>query len=118
MSSVDKTLMEISSKPRILRRMEPTNRNTRIDPVGIGERLRAIRESEQMQSGEFALSVGIDPSSYSKIEQGKKALKMEMGYQVAERYGVTMDFIYRGRLNDLPQKLAEHLRQTWKKKDI
>ena len=109
--------MEKSSKNCCLDDMRKLTRYRTLDPIEIGRRLLAIREAEEMQSGDFARSVGIDPSSYSKIEQGNKALKMEMGYVVAETYGVTMDYIYRGRLSDLPEKIAEHLRQKRKADD-
>ncbi|MFD2855387.1 helix-turn-helix domain-containing protein [Seohaeicola zhoushanensis] len=83
----------------------------------MGARLRIVREALGLSSGDFARSVGIDPSSYSKIESGNKPLKMDMGFAIAEAYGVTMDYLYRGRLTDLPDRVAEHLRQTLKGQD-
>ena len=109
--------MDISSKYGSLIVMAESNKTTSLDPIAIGKRLLAIREAENLQSGDFARSIGVDPSSYSKIEHGNKALNMEMGNMVAETYGVTMDFIYRGRLTDLPEKIAEHLRQKRKGTD-
>lgn len=104
--------MEKTSRTVLHCLMSKPKQISKIDMIGIGQRLRAIRETEGLSSKDFALSVHIDPSSYSKIENGTKALKMEMGYIVAERYGVSMDFIYRGRLTDLPEKISAHLRQV------
>lgn len=78
-----------------------------MDPALVGERLRMLREHHEMHSGAFADSVGIDRSSYSKIEQGKKPLKADMAFRIAERWGVSMDFLYRGRLTELPPTLAD-----------
>ena len=86
----------------------------KVDLIGVGDRLRLVRESFELNSGDFARSIQVDPSSYSKIEKGEKPLKMEMGFKVAEIYGVTMDYLYRGRLVDIPEKVLAHHRQSLK----
>ena len=106
--------MEISSRPAKRSAMKKRKQFPQVDLLGIAARLVSIREAYGLRSGDFARSVGIDPSSYSKIEQGEKPLKMEMGYSISETYGVSMDFLYRGLVADLPEKIAEHLRQTRK----
>ena len=58
---------------------------------------------------EFAESVQIDQTSYGRIEKGLKPLKADMAYRIAERWGVTMDFLYRGRLTEIPPSLADSL---------
>lgn len=76
----------------------------------VGRRLETMREVLGINQGEFADSVDIDRSSYSKIENGKKPLKAEMAYVISERWNIPMDYFYRGRLTDLPQHLAAELR--------
>jgi transcriptional regulator with XRE-family HTH domain len=83
----------------------------KIDLQNVGIRLAAIREASGLSSGDFARTVDIDPSSYSKIELGKKSLNADMGFRVAERWGVSMDFLYRGSLNGLPENILNSLRQ-------
>lgn len=78
-----------------------------IDPIAVGERLARLRDYHGINQGDFADSVNIDRSSYSKIERGTKALKADMAFAIAERWGVSMDFLYRGRLDELPRKMAE-----------
>lgn len=87
---------------------DPKNR---IDLDGVGLRLRAVRISTGLNAQDFAGSVDIDKSSYSKIEQGKKALNADMAYRVAQTWAVSMDFLYRGRLTDLPANILDSLRQ-------
>ena len=98
--------------------MKNATPNARLDLDAIAFRLRVVREAFGMNSGDFAQSIGVDASSYSKIEAGKKPLKMEMGYSVAEAYGVSMDYLYRGRLTDLPERIAAQHRQSLKNQDL
>ena len=83
-----------------------------IDPQAVAERLTRLREHYEMSQGAFADSVGIDRASYSKIEKGTKPLKAEMAFAIAERWGVSMDFLYRGRLTELPHSLADAFMPT------
>lgn len=84
----------------------------KLDLPGIGARLEAIRTALDLNKNEFAASFGLDPSSYSKVIQGDKPLKAEHAFALAERWGLTMDYVYRGRFNDLPASLASKLRAT------
>jgi transcriptional regulator with XRE-family HTH domain len=79
----------------------------RIDHEGVGHRLEALRLALEMQRNEFAESFGLDPSSYTKTADGNKTLRSEAGFAISERWGVSMDYIYRGRLSDLPENLRE-----------
>ncbi|MEB3421752.1 helix-turn-helix domain-containing protein [Salipiger marinus] len=82
----------------------------KIDLESVGMRLTAVRTASGLTSGQFANTVSIDPSSYSKIELGKKPLNVDMGFRVSERWGVSMDFLYRGRLNEVPESIIRTLR--------
>lgn len=83
--------------------------NTPFDAVEVGRRLAALREYLDILPAHFADSVAIDRTSYGRIERGEKPLKADMAYRIAERYGVSMDFLYRGRLTELPPRLADNL---------
>lgn len=86
-------------------------RNTnRIDPAEVGLRLEAVRTAIGMEKRAFADIIGVDPSTYSKIIRGKAGLRADNAYLIAEKFGVPMDYIYRGRLTDLPESLANALR--------
>ena len=81
-------------------------------PVEVGRRLAALRRHHGKTRADFAKSVEIDATSYGRIEKGLKPLKAEMAYKIAERWGVSMDFLYRGRLTELPHSLADSLMQN------
>ncbi len=78
-------------------------------PEAVGRRLTALREHHDKTRADFASSVGIDATSYGRIEKGLKPLKADMAYRIAERWGVSMDYLYRGRLTELPESLANSL---------
>lgn len=83
--------------------------NSPFHPTAVGKRLAALRNHHHMNKAHFADSVGIDRSSYIYIERGSKPLKADMAFKIAERWGVSMDFLYRGRLTELPETLANDL---------
>ena len=81
-----------------------------IDLESVAERLEKLRLALDLAKGEFARSFGLDESSYSKMIRARKPLKVDYAFEIAERWGVTMDYLYRGRLTDLPASLATKLR--------
>jgi transcriptional regulator with XRE-family HTH domain len=85
------------------------SKHSPFNPEAVGRRLEVLRLHHGMTKADFSNSVGIDATSYGKIEKGLKPLKADMAYRVAERWGVTMDFLYRGRLTELPAKIADKL---------
>ena len=85
------------------------DRHSPFHPEAVGKRLTALREHHGRTRADFAASVQIDPTSYGKIEKGLKPLKADMAFRIAERWGVSMDFLYRGRLTELPADLADQL---------
>jgi len=85
------------------------DRHSPFHPHAVGRRLTALREYHGKTRADFAESVQIDKTSYGKIEKGTKPLKADMAFRIAERWGVSMDFLYRGRLTELPESLANSL---------
>ncbi|MEL5877682.1 helix-turn-helix transcriptional regulator [Cereibacter sphaeroides] len=88
------------------------SRLPKIDQAGVARRLEALRDALGLDKGEFAQSFGLDPSSYSKVLQGKKPLKSEYGHAIAEGWGVSMDFIYRGDMSRIDDTLRAKVMQN------
>ena len=88
----------------------------KIDLVGVGARLDAIRVATGLDKGVFADTVDIDASSYSKIIKGEKPLKIDMGFRVSERWNVSLDYLYRGALDGLPSSLSTKIIETLTKR--
>ena len=70
----------------------------------VAARIEALRHATGLGASLFADEIGIDRSSYTKIAKGTKPLKAEMGFAVAVRWGVSMDYLYKGDLSNLPSK--------------
>ena len=83
--------------------------HTPFHPEAVGRRVAALRQYRGLNQKDFAASVRIDATSLGNIEKGKKPLKADMAYRIAERWGVSMDFLYRGHLTELPDDLADSL---------
>ena len=81
----------------------------RIDMAGVGRRLEALRNALGLSRKAFPDSFGLDPSSYTKTVDGEKQLRSEAAYAIAEQWGVSMDYLFRGRLADLPEHLRESI---------
>jgi transcriptional regulator with XRE-family HTH domain len=78
-----------------------------VDQEAISKRLEAIRMAHEFAKREFALEIGLDPSSYSKILNCTKQLKAEHALKASERFNVPMDYIYRGKTADVPYRVIQ-----------
>lgn len=84
-------------------------------PRATGPRLQALLKALKMTSVAVARSISCDPSAFNKYVRAQRALPDHIAHSLAERHGVTMDFLFRGRLDgisdeDLRERLWHHLR--------
>lgn len=88
------------------------------DPALVAERLRYIRAAFEIErKSDLADLIPVDRSSYTKIEKGEKVLKPEWAYRIWELYGVPMEYIYRGALDQVPEKLRIAIMQNLTARD-
>lgn len=78
-------------------------------PEQIGRRLRALLGAVDLASAEMARQVRCDPSAFNKYVRGQRLLPDHVAFRIAQRYGVTMDFLYRERLDAIPEPLRGDL---------
>ena len=97
--------------------MKNREKMPQIDMAGVGRRLEALRQALNLSRKDFADSFGLDPSSYTKTVVGEKQLRSEAAYIIAESWGVSMDYIFRGRFTDLPEHLRESILKHLSKGD-
>ena len=78
--------------------------------LDVAERLRALRVGmgEPTQSA-WASKHGFNVTQYNNWEQGKRRIPVEAAEKLCEVYGLTLDFIYRGRRDGLPDTLLKIL---------
>jgi transcriptional regulator with XRE-family HTH domain len=75
----------------------------------IANRLRAFRETLGLNQKDFAQKHNFSPSQYANWETGERRIPVESAALLEDRYGLTLDFIYLGRLRTLPHSLANDL---------
>lgn len=80
-----------------------------VDPMMVAPRLIALREALGMSKAEFADILGVDRSSYIKIEKGAKPLLPPVAFRIYELFGVDMNYVYLGRVGDVPSSLSKKL---------
>ena len=79
------------------------------DPEMVTPRLIALREALNLSKGEFADSIGVDRSSYSKIEKANKPILPPVAQRIWRLYGVDMNYIYLGLVETLPSHLSSKI---------
>lgn len=67
------------------------------DESGILERVIAIREEQGLNVRRFALSLHIDPGTYSKAEKGQRALSKGMLLAIASTYHINPHWLMTGK---------------------
>jgi transcriptional regulator with XRE-family HTH domain len=67
----------------------------------IGRRLRRLRELLNLTQAEIGARVGVSASSWNHYEQGNNAPLWPTAERIASAFGVTTDWIYRGRIDGL-----------------
>lgn len=92
-----------------MRRKAPIVLTPEMDPVRIGQRVTALRETLRMRKAQLADSIGLDRGSLTKIEKGDFGLDIAKAVNIAQLYGFGLDFIYRGDIDDVPPQLRPEL---------
>lgn len=73
----------------------------------IGARLKAIRTTlTDLSIKDYAALLKVGGTRYTNWETGHRRLPPEEAIKLCERWGVTLDFIYRGIDTALPHSLA------------
>lgn len=81
-------------------------------PDMIGARLRLIRTAFNLKPAEMADLLGIERTYWSRFELGKRAPSDEVAYLLTEKFGITLDYLFLGRMDKLPLDVAEKLRRA------
>jgi transcriptional regulator with XRE-family HTH domain len=71
----------------------------------IGEKIKEIREKKQLLQKELAAELGLDKSSYSKLEKGLREVKVSELQKLSKLFSLSIDDIvnYEG---DLPSEVS------------
>lgn len=72
-------------------------------------RLRATRRALGLSQRDAANVAAVSEQRWSNWERGEHLLDLMAAIRFAERFGVTLDWLYRGDPSGLPYALAERL---------
>ena len=82
-------------------------------PEAVGRRLRALRDALKLSQDKIAASIGMASrsASWAPYEKGRNLIPATNGLSLCRRYGITMDWLYRGLWHaGVPFDLAEKIR--------
>ena len=82
----------------------------RPDYTEIGRRLTAIRTAfSDLSQKAWAEKNGFSPTQYNNWEKGTRRISVDAAETLMDRYGLTLDYIYRGRVDGLSEKASKAL---------
>jgi len=82
------------------------------DPTSLGEiakRLILLRKSLGNTQQTMADLIGTSPQAWGNYESGIRRIRVDEGLRLCSALGVTLDWIYRGNMSQLPIELGEKL---------
>ncbi|WP_130484485.1 helix-turn-helix transcriptional regulator [Microcella putealis] len=67
-----------------------------VKPTRVENRIRALREAHGgMTQGQLADALGVTRQTINAIEQGKYSPSLEVAFQIARVFGVSLDEVFR-----------------------
>ena len=70
-------------------------------PLEVGARIRALRHKVDLSQSGLAAMLGVSPGAVGNWEQGQGCPTEKQGVKICEKFNVTLDYIYRGHVNQL-----------------
>ncbi len=76
----------------------------------VARRLALTRKAFGLPQQDFGTAAGMSQPQYNQFETGKRLLTLPYALSLCERYGLTLDWLYRGDPSGLPYALHEKIR--------
>lgn len=75
----------------------------------IAKRLRLLREALDNTQASMASLAGVTPAAWGNYESGLRRIRVDEALRLCSALGVTLDWVYRGNMSQLPIELGEKL---------
>ena len=75
-------------------------------PEAVGARLQRVREILGMSKKDFAEKIDKSEQAYGAYENAKRRLTLDTAIKLRKTYGLSLEFIYFGKISDLPHRIA------------
>jgi transcriptional regulator with XRE-family HTH domain len=85
-------------------------------PEATAVRLVAARDALGLKSSEMADQLAVDRSAWVKYEKAVRQLPLHVAYEACEAFGLTMDYLYRGRMDLIEESLRAKIRKSQTKR--
>jgi ribosome-binding protein aMBF1 (putative translation factor) len=90
------------------RRVETTSEAYRRE---VGARLRLVRRALGLPAGRLAAELGVAAPRWSQWEHGRHLADLRAMVRLAQRYRVTLDYLFLGDESALPRRLIDAMRE-------
>lgn len=92
-----------------IRQNLPMENEDKYPHLEIGNRLKAIRNSTGLKVKDYVSLLDIQYTRYINWETGARRIMPDDAAFFCDKFEVTMDFIYRGKLQALPESILKAL---------
>lgn len=75
----------------------------------VASRLKRVREILGYTKKEFAERAGMTEQTYGPFENAKRELSLSAAKKLRKRYGLSLEFMYFGKIEDLPTRISKDL---------
>jgi DNA-binding XRE family transcriptional regulator len=75
----------------------------------IADRLLALRLALDLTQKSMAKPLSVTREAYSNYERGERDPPWPIGIEICNAWGVTLDWIYRGKMDGLPHDLRRKI---------
>ncbi|MBR9861990.1 MAG: helix-turn-helix transcriptional regulator [Rhodobacteraceae bacterium] len=86
----------------------------KINADRIGKRLKLLRVALGLKPSEISAVLGIERTYWSRFENGRRPVSMDIAVLLVDRFGVTLDFIYLGKWEGIPFSTAMKIKESQK----
>ncbi len=80
-------------------------------PEYVAKRLQLFRKSLGLRQVELARELGWSQQKWGQWEKGRRMPNVSDMIDLADRYSVTLDYIYRGDMSRLPEWMARKIQE-------
>lgn len=77
--------------------------------LSIGERLRLTRLALGLTQKSMAYPLSVSREAYTMYETGSREPPWTVAVELCDSWGITMDWIYRGEMSNLPSGLLQKI---------
>ena len=78
-------------------------------PEAVAARLKRLREIFGLNRKQMAESLGVAEQNYGQIEKAQRNLPLTVAKALREKRQISLEFIYFGKIDDLPTRISREL---------